>query len=162
VGCVIAKDNHDVISHGYNGFPRKVKDTPERLNNRATKLALTLHAELNALLTAAKSVEGCTAYVWPMPPCSQCAAALIQAGVTRIVAPMPRDEHQARWGDGFHLAEQMYQDAGVQLTLACGARHGEHDEIGDWWRRWNYDSRENWSPTALKFLDAEGAFDEVV
>lgn len=52
-----------------------------------TKTPYVVHAEINALLNAlsgGSSVEDATAYV-TLSPCSDCACALIQAGVKRIV-----------------------------------------------------------------------------
>lgn len=47
-----------------------------------------VHAELNALLTCARtnnSTVGCSLYIYPLGPCKDCAAAIIQAGVSRLV-----------------------------------------------------------------------------
>ena len=119
VGAVIADTRHRIISMGFNGFPQGVDDTQERLQDRETKLMLTQHAEVNALAFASRQVDGCTAYVWPFPPCTQCAGALIQAGITRIVAPEV-DEKAHRWGDHFALAREMYQEAGVVVDWCSG------------------------------------------
>ncbi len=45
VGCVIVNSDRTIASIGYNGLPRGVIDTPERLGLRDAKLAMTLHAE---------------------------------------------------------------------------------------------------------------------
>ena len=50
VGCVIVNDKRVVVGLGYNGFPRGVEDTPERLNDRPTKYLMVQHAEVNAIL----------------------------------------------------------------------------------------------------------------
>lgn len=114
VGAVIAKGNR-IVSLGFNGFPSGVGDHPERYADRDTKLAMVLHAEENALLFARQDLTGCTAYVWPMPPCANCAAKLIQAGIGRVVAPYPTTEQAERWGKGFEISAKMFQEAGVIL-----------------------------------------------
>jgi dCMP deaminase len=105
-----------VIATGYNGFPANISDSFERYKNREFKLATVVHAEKNALFNAAKNgstTEGCTAYVtWP--PCSQCAAALIQAGVIRVVCPDPRTAPE-RWRENFLLAHDLLFEAGVTV-----------------------------------------------
>jgi dCMP deaminase len=58
-----------------------------------------------------------TIYVWPMPPCSNCAAKLIQAGVNRVVSIEPTEELKERWGASFSISLEMYQDAQVELVL---------------------------------------------
>ena len=117
VGAVLVDDKQRMIIAAFNGFPRGVPDLPELLTERDVKLRLTLHAEDNALLLAQRSVEGGTCYTWPMPPCAQCAARLVQAGITRIVSPEPSFDHRDRWGKDFDLAEWVYQQAGVELYL---------------------------------------------
>jgi dCMP deaminase len=39
----------EVLSQGFNGFPRNINDTDERYNNRATKYKFVVHAEMNAI-----------------------------------------------------------------------------------------------------------------
>lgn len=116
-GCIIADAQHRLVSQGYNGFPAGVGDTSERLEDRDTRLRMTLHAELNALLHARQDLAGCTLYVHPMPPCSQCAAAIIQSGIRRIVATAPTEAQQERWGSDWDLASAMYYESGTWLIL---------------------------------------------
>ena len=120
VGAVLVDSNHRLISAGINGFPRGLADDQELLRDREVKLALTIHAEQNALLFAERSVRGATCYVWPMPPCAQCAAKLIQAGVVRVVAPEPTVEQYDRWGKSLALAEWAYAKTGVVLDIYTG------------------------------------------
>ena len=116
VGAVIADRRHRVVSLGFNGFPQGVRDDPAALEIRDEKLRRTIHAETNALLFAGRSVEGCTAYV-THPPCSQCAAKLIQAGIARIVAVQPPSDFAARWAMDLGSAHVMYAEAGVDFRM---------------------------------------------
>src|ERR1700722_18183411 len=66
VGAVIVGPDLEVRSTGFNGFPRGVADTPERLQDKSTKLRLIVHAEVNAILNAARAgipLKGCTLYL---------------------------------------------------------------------------------------------------
>jgi dCMP deaminase len=112
VGCVIADHRNRIVGTGFNGFAAGIKDTDKRLNDRELKLLLTIHAEKNALAFATRDVEGCTAYVWPLPPCSPCAAAMIQQGIRRVVAPNLTEKH-SQWLQDYTLANEMYQEKGV-------------------------------------------------
>lgn len=116
-GAVIVDPERRVVSTGYNGFPRGIEDNLKLLANRDTKLRLTIHAEQNALLFANRPVEGCTLYVHPMPPCAQCAAKIIQAGIRRVVAPDGTAEQYDRWGKDWDLADWAFRQAGVRLDL---------------------------------------------
>lgn len=109
---MIADTFNRVVGVGFNGFPRGVADTPERLNNRDVKYQLVVHAERNAIHNATSSVAGCTMYV-TLFPCSTCAGDIIQAGIARIVSPTPDEERLARWGESWRLSKQMLEEAGV-------------------------------------------------
>lgn len=108
VGSVIVGPDKEVLSAGFNGFPRGIADTEERLNNRNDKLALIVHAEMNAVLAAARNgvrLKGCTLYlsatddsglVWGGPPCTRCTVEIIQAGITEVVSHPPKSI-PSRW-----------------------------------------------------------------
>lgn len=115
VGAVIVTPapQREVRSTGYNGFPRRVRDDPHRYADRDFKYLTIVHAELNAILTGARhgsSLSGCSIYVtWP--PCSACAGAIIQAGITRVVCPEIRVP--GRWAGNIEHARAMLREAGV-------------------------------------------------
>ena len=54
VGAVIVGPDREIRSAGFNGFPRGIADTKERLSDRDVKLQLVVHAEMNAVLAAAR------------------------------------------------------------------------------------------------------------
>ena len=113
VGAVIVRPDKTVASVGYNGLPRGVEDTLVRLQDRDTKLDLTVHAEINALAFAKESLQFCTLYVWPLPPCSRCATSIIQHGIHRVVAPEP-DINSQWWTSNFR-ARDLLLEAGVTV-----------------------------------------------
>jgi len=117
VGAVILRSDNTVASVGYNGFPRGVTDYPEIYLDKSRKLLRVVHAELNAILTSREPLHGYTIYVSPLHPCSQCAAAIIQSGITRVVARTDLARKSATWEASFHEAGQMFAEAGVQVTI---------------------------------------------
>jgi len=113
VGCVLVREKK-VLSTGYNGFPKNISDDLNRLIDREQKYEITVHAEVNAVTSAALhgiSTEGATAYV-TFNPCSRCSAVLINAGITSVFsdasAPIPD-----RWLKNFILASKLLAEAGV-------------------------------------------------
>ncbi len=98
VGCVIVKDGH-VIGEGWH------------------QRAGTPHAEIHALKAAGDAARGATVYV-TLEPCSHhgrtppCAEALVQAGVTRVVAAMS-DPNPLVAGGGI----SMLTLAGIQAEV---------------------------------------------
>jgi dCMP deaminase len=114
-GAVIVDKNNRVISMGYNGFPRGVLDTPERYTDRAIKLKMIVHCEVNAMIFAKVPLDDCTLYTWPFASCSNCAGVVIQSGITRCVAPVIPEELKERWAESLLLSENMFSEAGIQL-----------------------------------------------
>lgn len=112
VGAVIVDHKRRVVSLGFNGFPRTVSDNVLPLLDRDERIRRTIHAEVNALLFAGRSVDGCTLYV-THPPCAQCAAKLIQSGIVRIVAPMPDEHFEQRWSEDVRSASALFEESGV-------------------------------------------------
>lgn len=121
----------------FNGFPRGIKDTPERLNNKALKNRLTIHAEVNATILHPGSVVGCTIYVTHQP-CTPCAAFLVQNKYSRIVTFDPELYNGMfdRWGEDFNLSLEVIEEAGIELVLATTfpedhERHGLPNRLQD-------------------------------
>lgn len=93
VGACIAKDKK-VLSLGYNGAPRRINDdrvpyTCRDKNKplREQKYPYIVHAEINAILNYGgplSDLQGATVYV-NVFPCMDCAKALIQAGISKII-----------------------------------------------------------------------------
>lgn len=112
VGCVIADEGGKVVGLGYNGFPICIRDD-ERLNDRSQKYDLIIHAEMNAILNATRSVEGCGLYV-PFPPCIRCAVHIIQVGISEVTCYEPTADILERWGADFEKTRQVFREAEVQ------------------------------------------------
>lgn len=118
VGAVIVRPDRSVASIGFNGFPRGVDDSVDRINNRNTKLLFTLHAELNAILAAKEPLNGYSLFVWPFQPCAQCAGAIIQSGIKEIYCPYSDHLAHERWMESFKAALQMFDEAGVTTIFS--------------------------------------------
>ena len=92
VGAVIVSSDDRILSVGYNGFPNGCSDDEFPWARSAkreydTKYPYVVHAELNAILNFRgdnKAFEGSTLYV-TLFPCHECAKAIIQSGITRLV-----------------------------------------------------------------------------
>lgn len=115
VGAVVIDEHFAVLATGYNGFARGVTDSEERLCDRNMKLRLTVHAELNCLLAAARTgrkLDGATMIVSSLFPCEQCASAIVQAGIRTVIAPPITNE---RWKESNELAKLIFGEAGVEV-----------------------------------------------
>ena len=88
VGSCIVSRNHKILSLGYNGMPTGCLDDamPWAREGDAldTKYMYVCHAELNAILNAAKDLNGAILYT-TLFPCNECAKAIIQSGISEII-----------------------------------------------------------------------------
>lgn len=114
IGAVIVDSLRRIVGSGYNGFPRGVRDLPERYADKIVKRRLIVHAEANAILNASARVSGCVLYT-TRAPCTECVKLVIQSGIGRVVSPAPRTD--GYWADDSRYAEQMLLEAGVERTL---------------------------------------------
>lgn len=111
VGCVITNELNQVVSLGYNGFPRHIEDDTTRYEDRPTKYRLVVHSEPNAILNAVGSLQDTTLYVTPLPPCHECAKLIIQAGIKNVVFEVASDD--SRWQESFEWSKLMFEEAGI-------------------------------------------------
>ncbi len=112
VGAVIVDKNNRIVSVGYNGFPKHIEDN-DRLKERDIKYNIIVHGEINAILFANKSVEGCTLYTYPFMPCPRCAGLIIQSGIKRVVSFINKID---RWEKDFELSRELFHESDVECV----------------------------------------------
>lgn len=107
-GCVLVRDKR-ILSTGYNGSIPGDDHCEDAgcliVENHCIR---TIHAEMNAIIQCSIhgiSTKGATAYVTNMP-CTNCAKALIGAGIAEVV--IFSDYHDTK-------AEQFFEKANVKL-----------------------------------------------
>lgn len=114
VGAVIVSGEHRVVSIGYNGFPNGCSDDEFPWDREGdfgcTKYPYVVHAELNAILNSKNDLRGCSIYV-SLFPCNECAKAIIQSGISRIV--YESDKYADT--DATIASKRMLRAAGVEL-----------------------------------------------
>lgn len=113
VGACIVNRQKRVVGLGYNGFPKGCSDDSYSWEREGeflqTKYPYVVHAELNAILNSIQNLEGCTLYV-SLFPCNECAKAIIQSGIVRVV--YESDKYK---GSKENLASKhMFDDTGVE------------------------------------------------
>ena len=117
VGAVVIGDHGQLLSQGYNGFPRGVGDSAARYKNRDVKYKLVVHAEMNAIYNAGLngiSLDGATLYVYGCPICNECAKGIIQVGIKKVVSLRPKDlKSLDRWTQSIKDAKAMFTEAEV-------------------------------------------------
>ena len=123
IGAVIVNDNRRILATGYNGFPKGIEDTDERLNDREQKYPRIVHAEMNALMAALHSgvsVKDATIYVYGLPVCPECTKSIIQAGIKRVVISPDPYTHITKWTEKWeNISKEMLNEVGdIVITYA--------------------------------------------
>jgi len=124
VGSIITTKEHTIVSTGFNGFPRGVKEdesVSERFD-RPLKYKFTEHSERNAIFASARhgiALNGCTIYQSWLP-CTDCARAIIQVGIKKIVVDGrtyldSRKYWDERWFDDMVVSVDMIREADVKI-----------------------------------------------
>jgi dCMP deaminase len=115
IGAILVRDDI-IISEGYNGFSRGVRDLPERYLDRETKYKFVVHAECNAILNAARhgiSTNRTILYTNGIP-CENCGKSIIQAGISEVIIhkqwPTPPS---SVWAASAEITKIMFHEAGI-------------------------------------------------
>jgi dCMP deaminase len=119
IGAVIVGTDGQILSTGYNGFPRKLLDNSDRLNDRETKLKYTIHAEMNCIYNASLSgisLRDSILYVYGLPICSECAKGVIQSGITSIVISKSSINKSEFWMNSWALSKQFFEEANINIS----------------------------------------------
>ncbi len=125
--CIVSGDNK-ILSMGYNGFPNGCSDEDfpwEREGGELdTKYPFVTHSELNAILNyRGGSLEGTKIYV-SLFPCNECAKAIIQAGIKKVVY----DSDKYIGTPANRASKRMFDAAGVEyIPYVRTGRHIQMD-----------------------------------
>lgn len=100
VGAIIAKDNGNILSYGYNGMPTgmdnccefyvsdvRITDVGVHEHRHLQTNPEVLHAESNAIMKCAKegkSTNGAWLFL-THSPCINCAKLIVQSGISAVV-----------------------------------------------------------------------------
>ena len=122
VGACIVSPEKKIIGVGYNGFPIGCSDDdlPWERDGEwiETKYPYVCHAELNAILNSTiSSLKGATLYV-ALFPCNECAKAIIQTGIKKVV--YLSDKYEST--DSTKASKLMLTQAGVKFEKLVTAR----------------------------------------
>lgn len=120
VGAIIVSDDNNIIASGYNSFPRGIDTSDEDRWIKPDKHDWVEHAERNAIYNAAREGRqtwGERMYIsLDLPLCNDCAKAIIQAGIERIICshyPFPLEGEEKRKN---MRAEELLDHGGVQVV----------------------------------------------
>lgn len=121
VAACLVHNKTDVVAIAYNGFEPGAKDSSDLYNDRDYKYDNIIHAEINVIsklyngLRKYEIMSDLTLYVYPYPPCNNCAEEIIEVPeITRVVAPK---DYPERWKDSMDLGMVKLRHANKELQL---------------------------------------------
>jgi dCMP deaminase len=121
IGAVIVGKDNEIVSTGYNSFPRGINDDVEERQVRPEKYFWMVHGELNSILNAARigvSTNGCKMYLTCGIPCSNCGRAIINAGITEVYCKTEdTTRNREKWDEESSKTRQMFEESGVKITF---------------------------------------------
>jgi dCMP deaminase len=120
IGAVIVGEDGEIVSTGYNSFPRGLDDGIDSRQERPEKYYWFEHAERNAIYNAARigvSTKGTTMYLSCGLPCADCARGIINAGVRRIFCERVDVTKGDMWKESQERSWDMFMETGVDVCF---------------------------------------------
>jgi len=118
IGVVIAGQDKQIITTGYNSFPRGIDDDIPERQESPEKYMWFSHAETNAIINAAlngTSTKGSIMYMSCGIPCTDCARNIINAGIREVVCKKDQSvmNNPAKWEEIAKRSKMMFEEANV-------------------------------------------------
>lgn len=121
VGALILGPDGEGGPWGYNGAPRgcAADEGLDIRSERPEKYYWMEHAERNAIYTAARTgfrTVGCTMII-THPPCMDCARAIIQAGIIKVIWEQSTYQFAERWFAHSDRVIRLFNECGVKYEI---------------------------------------------
>ena len=120
IGAVIVGKDGEIVSTGYNSFPRGLDDGLDYRQERPEKYYWFEHAERNAIYNAARigvSTKGTTMYLSCGLPCADCARGIINSGIKRIFCERVDVTKGELWKGSQERSWDMFMETGVKVCF---------------------------------------------
>ena len=119
IGAIIVGEDNEVLSTGYNSFPRGLDDSKQERQERPEKYIWMEHAERNAIYNAARigvSVKNSTIYLTSGMPCTDCARGIINSGIKIVYCKtICTTNNKDKWEENQKKSYNMLIECGVQV-----------------------------------------------
>jgi len=121
IGAVIVGKDKEILSTGYNSFPRGLDDNLPERQERPVKYFYFEHAERNAIYNAARvgiPLDGSTIYLTSGLPCADCGRAIINSGIKKVFCkPICTTKNKEKWLESQDIAHRMLDECGVEVIF---------------------------------------------
>lgn len=116
IGAVVVGEGRNILSTGYNSFPRGMDDSKQERQERPEKYFWFEHAERNAIYNAARvgtPLKNSTIYLTSGLPCMDCARGIVNSGIKTVYCKeVCTTKNKEKWDES--------QKKSLQLLLECG------------------------------------------
>lgn len=115
IGCIIRPYNTDIIIQAWNRLPCCVFDDGKKMLHPLKDFYVE-HAERIAIYNAAKrgsALLNASMWITGLPPCHECARAIIESGIARVSAMFKWGYVTPKWHESFSHAKKMFNEACV-------------------------------------------------
>jgi dCMP deaminase len=121
IGAVIVGIDNEVLSTGYNSFPRGMDDSKQERQERPEKYFWFEHAERNAIYNAARvgtALKNSTIYLTSGVPCMDCARGIVNSGIKVVWCKrVCTTKNKEKWEESQLKSIQLLNECGVQVMF---------------------------------------------
>lgn len=121
IGAVIVGIDNEVLSTGYNSFPRGMDDSKQERQERPEKYFWFEHAERNAIYNAARvgtALKNSTIYLTSGAPCMDCARGIVNSGIKVVwCKKVCTTKNKDKWEESQLKSIQLLNECDVQVMF---------------------------------------------
>lgn len=121
IGSVIVGKDNEILSTGYNSFPRGLNDNIPERQERPEKYLYFEHSERNAIYNAARigvSLRDSTIYLTSGLPCMDCSRAIINSGIKTVYCKkVCTTKNVEMWREQQTKSFNMLKECGVNIIF---------------------------------------------
>ena len=121
IGVVIVGTDNEVLSTGYNSFPRGLDDSLQERQERPEKYFWFEHAERNAIYNAARvgtPLKGSIIYLTSGLPCMDCARGIVNSGIKEVYCKSEcTTKNKEKWEESQRKSLQLLYECGVKVVF---------------------------------------------
>lgn len=117
IGAVVVGEGRNILSTGYNSFPRGLDDSLQERQERPEKYFWIEHAERNAIYNAALegvSLKNSTIYLTSGLPCMDCARGIVNSGIKTVWCKrVCTTKNKEKWEESQMKSLQLLNECGI-------------------------------------------------
>jgi dCMP deaminase len=119
IGAIIVGEDNEVLSTGYNSFPRGLADNVDSRQERPEKYFWFEHAERNAIYNAARvgtPLKNSTIYLTSGLPCMDCARGIVNSGVKKVYCKEEcTTNNKEKWEESQKKSRELLIECGIEI-----------------------------------------------